>query len=340
MARIPEWAFVALGSNIGDRARYLAFGRQRLARLPRTGFVATTSVEETEPIDGSAQPPYLNQMMLLATELAPRALLEHCHAIEAEAGRTRTEHWGPRTLDLDIVRYGDLIIREPDLSVPHPELPNRPFWLREVGELKRHVLRAEGARGMRERDAAGDESPRLPVVFPEWARASKKRRAHIERVAGLLAHWADRMAVSPAERERWLRAAAYHDAVKDASPGLLRGLAPDGWDVDTLRHGPAAAVLAANGGEKDDGVLAAVRYHSVGFAEWDQVGQMLYLADYLEAGRKGAEEDHPALRARVPADVHAVLCEIARRRIAYQVERGRALLPETLVFWDALTCDD
>jgi len=81
------------------------------------------------------QGPYLNQMVLLETALEPRELLEQLHAIEAERGRVRRERWGPRTLDLDIVRYGDRAVREPELTIPHPELPQRDFWQSELAEL-------------------------------------------------------------------------------------------------------------------------------------------------------------------------------------------------------------
>jgi len=121
---------VALGSNLGDRAAHLAYAREHLGALPGTRLVAASRVEEI------AQPPYLNQMVLLETTLAPAALLEHCRRIEAERGRERRERWGPRTLDLDIVRYGDQTVRQPDLTIPHPELPNRDFWRREIAELE------------------------------------------------------------------------------------------------------------------------------------------------------------------------------------------------------------
>jgi len=76
-------------------------------------------------------------MVLLETTLDPAALLGHCRAIEAERGRERRERWGPRTLDLDIVRYGTKTVRSPDLTIPHSELPNRDFWQREIAELER-----------------------------------------------------------------------------------------------------------------------------------------------------------------------------------------------------------
>jgi 2-amino-4-hydroxy-6-hydroxymethyldihydropteridine diphosphokinase len=132
----PERAFIAVGSNVGDRDAHLAHARARLGGLPGTRVVAVSRVEETAPIGPVAQPPYLNQMVLLETTLGPAELLAQCRAIEAERGRERRERWGPRTLDLDIVRFGVRAVREPDLTIPHPELPNRDFWRREIAELE------------------------------------------------------------------------------------------------------------------------------------------------------------------------------------------------------------
>ncbi|HEX2220539.1 MAG TPA: 2-amino-4-hydroxy-6-hydroxymethyldihydropteridine diphosphokinase [Gemmatimonadales bacterium] len=134
----PELAYIALGSNLGDRAAHLAAARAELAALPATRLVAASAVEETAPLAAMDQPPYLNQMVLLETTLDPRALLEACQAIERSRGRARGERWGARTLDLDIVRYGGRRIAEPDLIIPHPELPNRDFWIRELAELEAH----------------------------------------------------------------------------------------------------------------------------------------------------------------------------------------------------------
>ena len=129
--------YVALGSNVGDRAAHLAHARARLTTLPRTRLLKESRVEETAPLGPVPQGAYLNQMLLLETGLQPTELLDHLHAIEAERGRDRPREirWGPRTLDLDIVRFGDRVAREPDLTIPHPELPNRPFWQRELAEL-------------------------------------------------------------------------------------------------------------------------------------------------------------------------------------------------------------
>jgi 2-amino-4-hydroxy-6-hydroxymethyldihydropteridine diphosphokinase len=131
-----ERALVALGSNLGDREAHLAHGRDRLAGLPLTRLIRVSSIEETAPLGPVGQGPYLNQMVMIETGLAPRDLLTHCLCIEEETGRERRERWGPRTLDLDIVRFGERDVREPGLVVPHPELAHRPFWLREIEELE------------------------------------------------------------------------------------------------------------------------------------------------------------------------------------------------------------
>jgi 2-amino-4-hydroxy-6-hydroxymethyldihydropteridine diphosphokinase len=130
-----ERVFVALGSNVGDREAHLAFARAKLARVPHTHLVAASQIEETAPLGPVAQPPFLNQMVLLLTALSPAELLGQCLAIEAERGRERGERWGPRTLDLDLVRFGERAIQEPGLVLPHPELPHRDFWQRELAEL-------------------------------------------------------------------------------------------------------------------------------------------------------------------------------------------------------------
>ena len=97
--------------------------------------MATSPVEETAPLGPVAQGPYLNQMLLVETALEPRALLDALLLIEASEGRVRRERWGPRTLDCDIVLWEGRRVAEPGLTLPHPELGNRPFWRRELAAL-------------------------------------------------------------------------------------------------------------------------------------------------------------------------------------------------------------
>jgi 2-amino-4-hydroxy-6-hydroxymethyldihydropteridine diphosphokinase len=131
-----ERVYVALGSNVGDRAAHLAYACDRLATLPDSRVIKVSRVEETAPLGPIPQGPYLNQMVLLETALEPSTLLDHLHAIERERGRERLVRWGPRTLDLDIVRFGDRVVQQPQLTIPHPGLPHRDFWLRELAELE------------------------------------------------------------------------------------------------------------------------------------------------------------------------------------------------------------
>jgi 2-amino-4-hydroxy-6-hydroxymethyldihydropteridine diphosphokinase len=129
-------AFIALGSNLGDRRAHLAFARAALAALPGSRLLGVSGIEETTPLGGPAQGPYLNQMIALETTLEPRALLAALQRIERDAGRKRDERWAPRTLDLDIVRFGAQEVRHPDLTIPHPGLETRDFWQRELAELE------------------------------------------------------------------------------------------------------------------------------------------------------------------------------------------------------------
>lgn len=129
-------AYVALGSNVGDRERHLQAARVALAAIPATRVLAESSVEETAPVGPVAQGNFLNQMVALETSLDPGQLHGHLMRIEREQGRERGERWGPRTLDLDIVMFGDRRVATDRLTIPHPEIANRPFWQRELIELR------------------------------------------------------------------------------------------------------------------------------------------------------------------------------------------------------------
>ncbi len=132
---MSDVAYVALGSNLGDRRQYLADARAALARLPSSSLVAASSIEETEPLGGLQQPRYLNQMVKLETALAPRELLSRLHDIERQLGRARDKRWESRTIDLDLVRYDEVASDDPELCLPHPGLSTRDFWQREIAEL-------------------------------------------------------------------------------------------------------------------------------------------------------------------------------------------------------------
>lgn len=133
---MSELAFVALGSNVGDRAAHLDRARVAISLLPATRLEALSSVEETAPLGAMAQAPYLNQMVAVRTRMEPMSLLRALHGIEASLGRVRASRWAPRTIDLDLVRYGDRRVNEPHLTLPHPGLPRRDFWQRELAEIR------------------------------------------------------------------------------------------------------------------------------------------------------------------------------------------------------------
>jgi 2-amino-4-hydroxy-6-hydroxymethyldihydropteridine diphosphokinase len=132
---MTERAYIALGSNLGDRAAHLDRARVAISLLPTTRLEALSSIEETAPLGAMAQPPYLNQMIAVRTRIAPRVLLHALHGIESALGRVRASRWAPRTIDLDLVRYGDHRVADVALTLPHPGLPRRDFWQRELREL-------------------------------------------------------------------------------------------------------------------------------------------------------------------------------------------------------------
>lgn len=130
----PVLAHLLLGSNLGDRAALLAQARARLAATAGT-VVAESGLYETAAWGREDQPAFLNQALAVHTLLAPEALLAACLAVEQLAGRERHEHWGSRTLDVDILFFGHDIIARPTLSVPHPRLAERRFALVPLAEI-------------------------------------------------------------------------------------------------------------------------------------------------------------------------------------------------------------
>jgi 2-amino-4-hydroxy-6-hydroxymethyldihydropteridine diphosphokinase len=134
-------AFVGLGSNLGDREGTIARAVELLSDATGVEVVAVSQLRETEPWGPVEQPPYLNGAIELETELPPRALLDVLLAVEQALGRDRTgERWGPRTIDLDLLIYDDVVVDEPGLTVPHPRLHERRFALEPLAELAPDAL--------------------------------------------------------------------------------------------------------------------------------------------------------------------------------------------------------
>jgi len=130
-AQTAHRAYIALGSNLGDREGYLRLGVGGLGNV-----TAMSDVYETDPVGGpDDQGPFLNMMVEIETSLDPSALLRRCQRIEAEAMRQRVVHWGPRTLDVDIVLYDGVTMTSEDLTIPHPRFAERPFVLAPLSDI-------------------------------------------------------------------------------------------------------------------------------------------------------------------------------------------------------------
>lgn len=130
--------FLSLGSNLGDRRRHLA---EAVASLP--DVVAVSPLYETDPVGGPTQGPYLNLVVELDTDLPPHQLLGICHRIESAADRVRGEHWGPRTLDIDIIWMDGVTIDDELLTIPHPRWRQRRFVLAPLRDLAPDLVTAE-----------------------------------------------------------------------------------------------------------------------------------------------------------------------------------------------------
>ena len=128
-------AYVALGSNLGDRAAHLQFAVDALAGADGICVVAVSRVYETAPVGGPPQDAYLNAVAAIETERTPHALLELGQGIERDAQRVRNERWGPRTLDVDLLLYDDERVNDPDLTLPHPRMWERGFVLAPLRDV-------------------------------------------------------------------------------------------------------------------------------------------------------------------------------------------------------------
>lgn len=133
-------AYVSIGTNLGDRAAQLDFAVRAIGALPGTRVDALSPIFETDPVGPPPQDAYLNAVVRVATEQAPRALLDALLAIERDAGRERGARNAARTLDLDLLLYGDEIVDEPGLVVPHPRLVERAFILEPLAALAPDVV--------------------------------------------------------------------------------------------------------------------------------------------------------------------------------------------------------
>ena len=128
-------AYLALGSNLGDRLENLREAVRLLDETEGIDVVRSSRIYETDPV-GPPQPAYLNAVIEVDTSGSPRELLEAGLAVEVALGRVRGERWGPRTIDVDVLTYDELTVDEPDLQIPHPRMHERGFVLVPLGELE------------------------------------------------------------------------------------------------------------------------------------------------------------------------------------------------------------
>lgn len=162
-------AYLALGANLGDR---LATFRQARAALDEHAEIEVTgasAIFETEPVGGPAgQGAYLNAVLQVATTLAPQALLAACQEIELHFGRRREEHWGPRTLDIDLLLYGEAICGGPEIILPHPRLHLRRFVLAPLLELASDLRHPLLGQTIRELHAVLDDPAGVRRLDDAW----------------------------------------------------------------------------------------------------------------------------------------------------------------------------
>lgn len=161
-------AFIGLGSNLREPAVQLARAVSGLAALPKTVLVAQSPFYASRPVGPQDQPDFVNGAVWLSTALPPHQLLDELQAIEQAHGRERLRHWGPRTLDLDILLYGDQVLDDDRLTVPHRELTNRDFALQPLLDLKANLVLPDGTAVAKLRSQCPDNSLRKlpPADYP------------------------------------------------------------------------------------------------------------------------------------------------------------------------------
>lgn len=134
-AKVTSEVFIALGSNIGHRKSYIRNAITLIGNYPEITVVKQSSLIETKPVGPIDQDLFINAVIEISTSLTPPELLATCLAVEEQFGRVRTQRWGPRTIDLDIILFADRIIGETNLKIPHPELQMRVFVLVPLAEI-------------------------------------------------------------------------------------------------------------------------------------------------------------------------------------------------------------
>jgi 2-amino-4-hydroxy-6-hydroxymethyldihydropteridine diphosphokinase len=230
---MSETACIGLGSNLGDRRAQLDAAVEAIGAIVGVELTSVSSYHETRPAGGPAeQPQFLNAAARVETTLEPEALLAELHALERRAGRIRDERWGPRTVDLDLLTYGDRVILRPELTVPHPRMAVRRFVVAPLSEIASDVVEPVTRMSIRQLlnhldrrpsyvaiDAENDaerevilrrvvselegqeiEDPQIRVRF-SWRPRLVRRIRHVERHMDALSAAVARSSNSP---EQWL----------------------------------------------------------------------------------------------------------------------------------------
>ncbi|MES2525423.1 MAG: hypothetical protein V4617_22220 [Gemmatimonadota bacterium] len=179
-------------------------------------------------------------------------------------------------------------------------------------------------------------SDSISKSLPKWAVASMRRREHVGRVVALLDRWSQELALDPREARAWHDAGAWHDALRDEDEDALRDLTGDRDRPCGLLHGPAAALRLERDGEPRHDVLEAIRWHTVGCAKWARTGRALYMADFLEPGRKFMQEDRAFLASQVPNAFDAVFRQVVRMRLEWVLREGKGLTTEAVALWNSV----
>jgi 2-amino-4-hydroxy-6-hydroxymethyldihydropteridine diphosphokinase len=139
-------AYLGLGTNLGDRLANLQTAVDLLGTEPGIRVVVSSRIWETEPVGGPDQPDYLNVVVRIESELEPGELLAACMRVEGSLGRVRDVRWGPRTIDIDVLLFGDVVSDEPTLTLPHPRMLKRAFVLLPLLELDPDPVLPDGRR--------------------------------------------------------------------------------------------------------------------------------------------------------------------------------------------------
>ena len=175
-------------------------------------------------------------------------------------------------------------------------------------------------------------------TLPSWAVVSDARRSHVESVGRLLGNWSRALKLEKNVQAQWRAAGVLHDALKGVDPNSLRREVgnSDVWS-DPLLHGPACASRLRKAGVEDERLLQAIAYHTTGHPSFGSLGQALFIADYLEPGRRKIVRKRAEWRRRMPLDWHAVLEEVAASKIMKLLERRLPIPQVTVEFWRRIT---